>query len=114
MNSQEAYNVLEACTVFFPQKSPDVCTPALLRLKADARALWAVRVLDAWARHNLCDPPHAERHLDGPRDNPVRFGVEYVDKNGYHVSSRAGNEDAARIAAAEALIAEDPSLGVGL
>ena len=70
------------------------------KLEADARALWAVRVLDAWAKEQL----------------GRRWCVEIADEDAWRcklfgTSIKAGEHygptpDAARIAAAEALVAE--------
>ena len=77
--------------------------------EAGARALWAVRVLDAWCA----------------RDDAryIVFGLQWSGKSYYcslrsaamdKGTFRAPTPDAARIAAAEALLKEDPSLGEGL
>lgn len=84
--------------------------------QADARALWAVRVLDArlagmpdgcgW-EVSKCSVGYYVEFTDGTRaalDGPWDRTLE-VD---------CMTPDAARIAAAEALVAEDPSLGEGL
>lgn len=76
------------------------------QIESDARALWAVRVLDRWA------------DLEETRSWEV-----YRMRNGWEIELRAdqassfhqeATPDAARIAAAEALVAEDPSLAEGL
>lgn len=80
------------------------------RLEADARAIWAVRVLDRGARaHNRrpTAPLPCLRDVDGLFRHTGEFLIEGA-------AGRFGSEDAARIAAAEALVAEDPSLGEGL
>lgn len=87
----------------------------LAKLEADARALWAVRVLDAWA----CKHEHVKVgrniamwemvRLTGPTEWAVRL---YEGKWVYH--HKGPTPDAARIAAADALLAEDQSLGEGL
>jgi hypothetical protein len=77
------------------------------KLEADARALWAVRVLDRWAERN------AERALSPEQADPVTSDVWAVFESGEIIATGA-TPDAARIAAAEALVAEDPTLGEGL
>lgn len=73
-----------------------------------ARALWAVRVLDRW------------RRLPGSRawtchgNDSVGFGCTVTIPLRDDTTYRGSTEDAARIAAAEALVAADESLGVGL
>lgn len=91
---------------------------------ADARALWAVRVLDAHCRkvngYTQRLPLDTITHKVRPALNALEpaFVCQTVRaSNGYVVSQPGGGgatEDAARIAAAEALVAADPSLGVGL
>jgi hypothetical protein len=76
------------------------------KLEADARALWAVRVLDAWqVRYpdNHAFATYIAAHGDW------RCG-----SHSYYQSGNGKTPDAARIAAAEALVAEDPTLGEGL
>jgi hypothetical protein len=90
------------------------------QLEADARALKAVRVLDAWAgecrgyyrvRGNWEASLHAVRGV--PSDPSV--GCQLMSEEGHEGRTFLGaTADAARIAAAEALLAEDPSLGEGL
>jgi hypothetical protein len=76
------------------------------------RALWAVRVLDRWAEktgetasHDTCRKPI------GTWWCTVWQGYEGDDDAQHY---KADSADAARIAAAEALVAEDPTLGEGL
>ena len=69
--------------------------------EADARARWAVRVLDAWAEEHICS------YIVAPTIGiqcawNVYLSPEYV--------YRSDTPDAARIAAATALVAADPSL----
>jgi hypothetical protein len=82
---------------------------------ADARALWAVRVLDAWASRD------DERYVSfGPQyggPSPGNLGGHYCSlrRNDHRDAElREGyfgtTPDAARLAAAEALVAADPSL----
>lgn len=85
---------------------------AIARLEADARALKAVRVLDAWAKAQLIGRRCvALPYLDGGamrwRCAPEENGCYLDTEKHWHTADSA---DAARIAAAEALIAEDPSL----
>jgi hypothetical protein len=82
----------------------------IAKLQADARALWAVRVLDRWTRYEGAQTGrwyvvqccvvvlHAVSRV-----NPATGSERYFD---------GPTPDAARIAAAEALVAEDPSLDV--
>jgi hypothetical protein len=86
------------------------------KLEADARALWAVRVLDrqlgklpSGSSYELnieldgCWIMFRDLHgdsLDGPWDKALKVDHPHPD--------------AARIAAADELVAEDPSLGEGL
>lgn len=79
-------------------------------VKADARALWAVMVLDAWAKKHMRRAP-----------SPCFMGASWALSVPIRVPGgsetrtfHGGDADAARIAAAEALVAEDPSLGAGL
>lgn len=82
---------------------------ALEKDRADARALKAVRVLDAWAAKHA-SPLGVNSHDIGCSGNGERWAVFIGERKFEH----AGSPDAARIAAAEALLAEDPSLGDGL
>jgi hypothetical protein len=108
----------------------------LARFEADARALWAVRVLDAWAerRASRADAGYPEHWSCFPwgdlqtacGERRVRDCVcgdcESLRIQTFRVTlSGDGGQifdgptpDAARIAAADALVAEDPSLGEGL
>jgi hypothetical protein len=81
---------------------------AVTKLEADARALWAVRVLDAAAYHlaRLCYTRFSAGY--GWR---TEYEHNHVPVAGHDFSA---TPDAARIAAAEALVAEDPALGEGL
>jgi hypothetical protein len=85
------------------------------RLAADARALWAVRVLDRWT---AIDP--AKRSWMTTGHPAQQFSCKLTDLVGRCEPARplprfvADTPDAARIAAADALVAEDPSLGEGL
>lgn len=63
-------------------------------------ALWAVRVLDAWAKRERLRAPSPCRHADG-------IGW-FIHARGY-IKDQV-SPDAARIAAAKALVAEDPTL----
>jgi hypothetical protein len=78
------------------------------RLEADARALRAVRVLDRWAGR---DPA-----LNWIVNGSGWVSCRLIDNNGgtHDRFFNGPDADAARIAAAEALEAEDPSLGEGL
>lgn len=71
--------------------------------QADARALWAVRVLDALAGRS-----------DGRSWRTTHNGQSCECMFPGHVARSGPTPDAARIAAAEALVEEDPSLGEGL
>lgn len=82
-------------------------------VEADARALWAVRVLDRWRKQGI-----------GKRRWTMTEAYDYdgiISAHCCHVAWGDGDkdyagdsEDAARIAAAKALVAEDTSLGEGL
>jgi len=77
--------------------------------QAGARALWAVRVLDAYTRK------HA--YPFGENDHTVKCsgtGDVWRVLLGSWEFPAASTPDGARIAAAEALVEEDPSLGEGL
>jgi hypothetical protein len=82
--------------------------------KADDRALWAVKVLDKWAK---AGPGMREvRTFCSVNQRAATHLYEYGAKSAYHYSPLPGtvyDPDAARIAAAEALVAEDPTLGEG-
>lgn len=74
-----------------------------------AKALWAVRVLDRWSKY------------DGPQRGQwyvCQLGVCALHKQPQDIHPprffEGPTPDAARIAAAEALVAEDPTLGEGL
>jgi hypothetical protein len=89
-----------------------------LALEADARALWAVRVLDLWqAKHTpLAECWHTTHTVNGRLDwfrcNVFRHAAKCERER---VCFEDGpTPDAARIAAAKALVAEDPTLGEGL
>ncbi len=80
--------------------------------RADARALWAVRVFDALGRRLV--------KVNGPYTGGVSpcliqlgggFSAHWLGCGNQPVRE---SEDAARIAAAEARVAEDPTLGEGL
>lgn len=82
--------------------------------EADARALWAVRVLDR--KHARLRAERGSIYTDGPHVVALssgRFVVIFWGSAQYKLDSRA-TEDAARIEAAEALVAEDPTLGIGM
>jgi hypothetical protein len=75
---------------------------ALAQLRADARALWAVRVLDAWAARNPSKLAPATAPI-AKRENVLGWttfvlGIEYD----------GASPDAARLAAAEAVFPELP------
>ena len=76
-----------------------------------ARALWAVRVLDAWALRNS---GFAFKTDTAPNDCDTRepwiCGVAMSRKH-RHLARRGVSPGAARISAAEALLAADPTLG---
>lgn len=70
----------------------------------ESEAAWAVRALDAWRRNE----PLVRQYTIGSR-----FGMVLVtlERQGVFLQSWTGDsEDAARIAAARALAAEDPTL----
>jgi hypothetical protein len=86
------------------------------KLEADARALWAVRVLDALLARNSRATNCAHCTLT---NNPVSglwslVVVRYPNLAQRGMRYSGPTADAARIAAAEALVVEDPSLGEGL
>ncbi len=79
------------------------------RLETDARALWAVRVLDRWADRWECATPEPVLQADGT------FVVTYLRDNNSIVEECEGvdlTRMAARIAAAEALVYQCPELGI--
>jgi hypothetical protein len=74
-----------------------VADRAYQKIEADARALWAVRVLDAWQEANPCKLPPTTTPVAKPH-NPLGWttfvlGVEYD----------GSDSDAARLAAAQAV-----------
>ncbi len=80
-------------------------------IRAALRALWAVRVLDRWAlsskRRNV---PAPSRYKGAPSSVTAEwFCAPTPGTCGF-----GPTPDAARIAAAEALVADDPTLGEGL
>lgn len=85
----------------------DILQAALLRVEADARSLWAVRVLDRWA-----ELTRSLNWASWPDCGPNGYGccVTFIDDTtrDYY----GPTPDAARTAAAEALVAEDASLAV--
>ena len=99
-----------------PDSQAEVNT-AIAKLEADARALWAVRVLDRWAAESR--GYHRVRGNWNASLYAVRgegsCGCQLMSEEGHEGRTFLGSDqDAARIAAAEALVAEDPSLGEGL
>jgi hypothetical protein len=63
--------------------------------RADVRALWAVRVLDAWASYNSCDPF---------KTHPYQGGHEWHCVSAYECRRfKATSPGAARFAAAQAV-----------
>ena len=87
---------------------------ALAVLEADARALWAVRVLDAWRKalhgRRVEESTHSDTcSLCELWDNEQGFGVTEFGLRVQEAHTGA-DPDAARIAAATALVAADPSL----
>ncbi len=77
-----------------------------LKVQADARALWAVRVLDNEARQRGIDEGPYRPHWTGDGWEIVAWSGELCDR----ILERHATPDAARIAAATALVAADPSL----
>ena len=109
MNSKEALEIIGAQPCV-----DDAVHAAYDRLAVDARALWAVRVLDAWSDRNPGElsPTTGKRPLrpDVEESGAVhRVAGEYCVWIG-SATYWGPTPDAARIAAAEALIAADPSL----
>jgi hypothetical protein len=86
-------------------------TERIAKLEADARALWAVRVLDRWAERSRFKRYTCSRADTAPYLCQRFWMVGDEKRVAQHF---APTPDAARIAAAEALVAEDPSLGDGL
>jgi hypothetical protein len=78
-------------------------------LRSVARALWAVRVLDAWAQ---AGPGMREvRTFCSVNQRAATHLYEYGAKSAYHYSPLPGtayDHDAARLAAAEAVFPELP------
>lgn len=77
--------------------------------QADARALWAVRVLD---RAEV--KPYGCRYSWAWADGGAVVSLLVTYPSGRGRAFEGAARMAARIAAAEALVAEDPSLGEGL
>lgn len=70
--------------------------------RINTRSLWAMRVLDAWAAKHSCDPF---------KTHPYQAGTEWHCVSAYECRRfTADSADAARLAAATALVAADPSL----
>ena len=113
----------------------DLYKRARAQYEADARALWAVKVLDAWANKtgkawSLSRSMNASEHEaffarpdnaayyatrgGPPAHAPVSWAVSEVDAREYEpLGGNLGDgpaPDAARLAAATALVAADPSL----
>ncbi len=70
----------------------------------EARALWAVRVLDAHARKEQLDSPYVPEWVGD------QYKLDVEDRHGPEWLFFAPTPDAARIAAATALVAADPTL----
>ncbi len=84
----------------------DTDVSGIVHVFKHARALWAVRVLDRWAERDKGKPG-------------AEYPQPYEAENGWFFLLRGrrlwgATLDVARIAAAEALVAEDPTLGEGL
>lgn len=77
------------------------------KAKADARGLWAVRVLDAWQAANPDAHAFATCYL---RDLPIPARKWKCVSFSHPGMFFGPDPDAARIAAATALVAADPSL----
>jgi hypothetical protein len=91
-----------------PEPGRYLC-PVCWQLEADARALWAVRVLDAWA-----DQPSARWQMKHYYDSRLRTGVFYLchrsrAEDQFEAEHRGESADAARLAAAEAVFPELPA-----
>jgi hypothetical protein len=89
-----------------PQETCSVCAGYTVRrsdnkrLTTDARALWAVRVLDAWRTANT-RRQHVERSWD---EAGTSWEVElYFERNGSNQFHHGATPAAARLAAAEAV-----------
>jgi hypothetical protein len=100
---------LKASCSFHGRKMLRIC---LMLLRDEREALWAVRVLDAWAGRL----PYY-RSVIVYRSKRADLGwqctaAEGSDEDGYdhRAVERGATADAARIAAAKALVAEDPTL----
>lgn len=82
------------------------CTSLTERLRADARALWAVRVLDAWRMANT-RRQHVERSKDeAGRTWEVELYFERLNSKEFHYGL---TPDAARHAAALAVLPTLPA-----
>jgi hypothetical protein len=90
-----------------PDDHPDVLRARDAKLEADARALWAVRVLDAWAMRVSMRAIHVE-HYGAAGAHPGWSCRLWLWGSRPDVHCFAAAPDAARIAAAEALVAEHP------
>lgn len=75
------------------------CGDAPEQARADARALWAVRVLDAWADAKSCDPFKTAR-LGGEWHCTSAYGPKTLGIGQRFIGS---TPDAARLAAADAV-----------
>jgi hypothetical protein len=101
--SRDCSEAMSECpTCGEPFDDPADMRHVVTKLEADARAIWAVRVLDARGLRWQCVDYHGPYAVDPSK----RYRCEVGTQAAYE----AETPDAARIAAAEALVAADPSL----
>ena len=105
MNSKEALRTVAHGSDLFANELGQECFD---RLEADTRAIWAVRVLDAYAETAPKEwqyPHEPLRNSPSPCRLSSTYCVTWLGGAAY-----GNTRDAARIAAATALVAADPSL----
>lgn len=116
MNSQDAIRIVgeardygwnpQCLTCEIRHEDRPNLSEAVARLEADARALWAVRVLDAWSEKNP-DDTLAPRYRGEPFTAPEIQWEAYIVTSGEW--ELFPSPDAARLAAAEAVFPELPA-----
>ncbi len=96
------HNSRHECTDPAARKVQLAKEKAQAQREADDRALWAVRVLDRWSDKHLTSDAYSTRKRPGERHGCMSRS---------HAKKYWGDSyDAARIAAAEAMVAQDPTL----
>lgn len=101
MNTKEALRLVAFGSDLFAN---DRGQAAFDRLEADAQAMWAVRVLDAYARREQLDAPYVPVWVGD------RYKLDVEDRHGPEWLFFGDSPDAARIAAATALVTAEPLL----